>query len=524
MKIRSIQFKFLATVISAMLVLAIFVGGLSIYEVDQYLQQHTKEFVEINCSNEASQVNDIFGDIENSVRIMESYVLSLARIAPSIKDRNYQNTILRLAGDLFVDIADNTDGAVAYYTRFAPEISDNKAGIFFTKMNGNDEYVELEPTDLSLYDKNDVEHVGWYWQAHDAGHPVWMAPYYNQNNNIFMISFVIPLYFEDQFIGIVGMDFDYTLLTDRVHQIKIFENGFAHLELDGSIIHTGNEEANGDHSHEEDEYLQASEKLANGMTLILFASQSDITKIRYEIGYKIVFTVLLLTLAFTFIVFLIVKKLVKPLKVLTNASTKLSNGDYDIKIEHGTTYEIQQLSTAFENMIVKLQEHKKLQHLLTYRDPLTELRNTTSYKAWIIDFNKKIVNEELSFGVMVLDINYLKETNDTYGHITGNKLIKTASQIISDTFKRSPVFRIGGDEFVVILQNRDLNDRERLFENLDLACANTFVETNDTNISVSIAKGFSMFDPDTDTQFSDVFHRADDEMYKNKKEMKLSSV
>ena len=175
-------------------------------------------------------------------------------------------------------------------------------------------------------------------------------------------------------------------------------------------------------------------------------------------------------------------------------------------------------------MLVKLQEHKKLQHLLTYRDSLTGLRNTTSYKAWVVDFNKRIESESMSFGVMVLDLNLLKKTNDTYGHNVGNKLIKAASQIISDTFKRSPVFRIGGDEFVVILQNHDLEEREQLLASFSSVCANTFVDANGAKLPISIAKGFSMFDPDTDTKFSDVFNRADDDMYKNKTGMKLGSI
>ena len=54
-----------------------------------------------------------------------------------------------------------------------------------------------------------------------------------------MISYVIPLYCEDQFVGVVGMDFDYTVLIKKVHNIKIYENGFAHLELDGVDIHNG---------------------------------------------------------------------------------------------------------------------------------------------------------------------------------------------------------------------------------------------------------------------------------------------
>ena len=130
MKLRSVQFEFFITVIAAILAIAIFVGGFSIYEVDNYIQAHTKEFVETTCSNEAAQANDIFGDIENSVRIMESYMLSLFYNAEDLENHEIQDNILRLAGEMFMDIAANTDGALAYYLRFDPSISTNTAGIF----------------------------------------------------------------------------------------------------------------------------------------------------------------------------------------------------------------------------------------------------------------------------------------------------------------------------------------------------------------------------------------------------------
>ena len=77
MKVHSIQFKYLVTVIAAILAIAIFIGGFSIREVDNYIQDNTKEFVDTTCSNEATKINAIFSDIEKSVKIMESYVLSL---------------------------------------------------------------------------------------------------------------------------------------------------------------------------------------------------------------------------------------------------------------------------------------------------------------------------------------------------------------------------------------------------------------------------------------------------------------
>ena len=524
MKERSLQFRFLVTVMSAILIITVFVGGLSIYEVDNYIQRESHNFVEITCENEATKINDTFRGMEKSVRIMENYVLSFFRSAKDAQNPYKQSEAIGFADEMFVNVAKDTEGAIAYYLRLSPEISDNKSGIFFSKLDGTDEYVRLETTDLSLYDKNDTEHVGWYWQPYEAGKPIWMSPYYNQNNNILMISYVVPLYIENSFIGVVGMDFDYTVLTETIHKIKIYENGFAHLELNDVVIHDGTENADDAPSRDNSkEYLRASEVLANGMTLVLFADYDDIRQIRYDIGFKILFIVLLFSFVFSFFVIIMVKRIVKPLEKLTDASIKLSSGDYDVEITHSNIREINLLNTTFEKMIVNLREHKNLQYRLAHRDSLTGLRNSTSYKSWEIEFDKKIKEGGVFFGVAVLDINDLKKTNDTYGHIFGNELIVTSSKIICDTFKKSPVFRIGGDEFCVILQNRDLEDINSHFATLESKCMATCINKDNVSFPVSIAKGFSAFDPERDTRFSDVFERADNEMYKNKRNMKSAN-
>ena len=333
-----------------------------------------------------------------------------------------------------------------------------------------------------------------------------------------MISYVMPMYLEDRFIGVVGMDFDFEYMANRVHQIKIYENGYAHLEVNGQKINPGESES--EEQEASDKYLRVSEELTNGMTIVLSASYDDLRQIRYEIAFKILFVVLALVALFTIIVILLVKRMVVPLIKLAEASKSLSKGNYNVEITHSNTYELKLLSTAFENMIVNLREHEKLQHILAYRDSLTGLRNTTSYKAWMDDFNKVIQTQSPKFGVVVFDINYLKEANDRYGHDAGNKLIVAVARMIADTFKRSPVFRIGGDEFLVILQNRDLDDRERLFEKIAAACEEHIIESGSDSITLSVAMGFSEYDPETDKEFVDVFNRADDAMYQNKREMK----
>ena len=121
------------------------------------------------------------------------------------------------------------------------------------------------------------------------------------------------------------------------------------------------------------------------------------------------------------------------------------------------------------------------------------------------------------FAIAVCDINGLKKVNDLKRHPTGDKYIVNACRIICDQFKHSPVFRIGGDEFVAILQGNDYREREELQVR--------FMNQNGSRAKVDeivIACGLSAWRPDAKESFEEVFKRANEKMYQNK--LKLITI
>ena len=147
------------------------------------------------------------------------------------------------------------------------------------------------------------------------------------------------------------------------------------------------------------------------------------------------------------------------------------------------------------------------------KDSLTGVKNKRAYaqaEAELDDYIAKFTQPP--FSVVVCDINGLKEVNDTKGHNAGDAFIRNACSIICNIFKHSPVFRIGGDEFAVIMKGSDYDERTHLMEEL-----NKVLEANKHNGMVILAVGISDFDPDMDMRVQDVFERADNLMYDNKK-------
>ena len=150
------------------------------------------------------------------------------------------------------------------------------------------------------------------------------------------------------------------------------------------------------------------------------------------------------------------------------------------------------------------------------RDSMTGVK---SKHAW--GEKEKEVNDSIKagtsdpFAVIVCDVNGLKHINDTLGHKAGDEYIRSASELICNVFKHSPVFRIGGDEFVVLLTGNDYQNRDALMNEI-----NARVEHNQEIGRVIVATGISDFDANTDSELQNVFQRADDLMYIRKKELK----
>lgn len=153
---------------------------------------------------------------------------------------------------------------------------------------------------------------------------------------------------------------------------------------------------------------------------------------------------------------------------------------------------------------------------MAYTDPLTGVKNKTAYIDEVGRIELDISNNKINaFGVVFFDLNGLKNINDTKGHEKGDEYIQTACKIICQHFKHSPVFRIGGDEFVAILKGEDYENHKTLLE-----AFTNHIQDEKAKGGVIIASGFSEFNKDKDGSFMRVFERADKTMYKCKKLLK----
>lgn len=147
-------------------------------------------------------------------------------------------------------------------------------------------------------------------------------------------------------------------------------------------------------------------------------------------------------------------------------------------------------------------------------DALTGVKNKHAYLDAEKRLNERIhAGEKPEFAVVVLDVNDLKQVNDTEGHKAGDRLLRRACKLVCTTFAHSPVFRIGGDEFAVLSQGEDYQRMDALVEQIQ--------EHNLASIrdgGVIIACGMARYAGEE--LVAPVFERADERMYENKSMLK----
>ena len=147
-------------------------------------------------------------------------------------------------------------------------------------------------------------------------------------------------------------------------------------------------------------------------------------------------------------------------------------------------------------------------------DALTGVKNKHAYVEAEERLNRQIEEHSCpEFAIAILDVNGLKTINDTVGHQAGDQYLREACAIVCDMFKHSPVFRVGGDEFAVILQGHDYAHRDEL-----AAAVDAHNEDAVRNGGIVIACGMAAYDGDATV--AAVFDRADRRMYDNKTRLK----
>ena len=344
--------------------------------------------MQLTGQKKTEEINSTIQKIEQSVDTLSEVAMSNFDYYSFRQSKDYADTYTETVQQAVLDFANHTNGAVTVYLRYNPNYSNPTSGVFAQRQSVDSELQCLTPTDFSMYDESDVEHVGWYYLPVQAKEAIWMSPYMNENINIYMISYVVPLFAEDgTSIGIVGMDIDFSQITDLVDETKVYQSGYAFLtdasaavmyhknadegtklsNLDSSLSKSadfigddGNQGKTMDYSYKNVNKKFAFYNLDNGMKLVLTAPVSEIYAEAYGLAKLIIIAMIVAFVLSAVIGVIIGTGMTRPIRQLTAVIDQTAELDFRSTKEGGKLRkqkdEIGNMATKIHIMRKKLRE------------------------------------------------------------------------------------------------------------------------------------------------------------------------
>ena len=497
---KQLQRRILVLVCSSVLISAFLVISIAFSNFTRILHDNSKQIMQLMCIEKRQVIDEKLVNIEESVNTLYHFAVDQIRKSENLwqNDEKFEEHI-RSMRTLVETTARYTDGVLSVYYRLDSSIRGPKQGVWLVK-NDAGEFIEKEVTDISQYDEDDIEHVGWCYVPIANEKETWMNPYFNQNMGEEIISYVIPVIVEDQVIGIVGMDISTSLLYDNVKNVQVYEKGYAFLmDNEGRFVY-----------HPEMEEYPIMEEFDRGHAYLykkslLSAENQSVEPYRWG-GVDKRMTSQKLVNGMIFTVCVTEEEILAP-----QQKTLL-----DTIVVIIPTMALFIVATVY---IIKAMVK------LMYTDTMTRTGNKAAYTEASDILAKKIEDKEnCNITVLVADINNLKKTNDTYGHYYGDILIQNGAEALKTVWGDKSIYRVGGDEFVILYPNAVKETVEKEIEALDKAIDELNKKNNRKALHLQMAIGMAEYDPETDKRYMDVFRRADSAMYENKKAKKEANM
>lgn len=572
----SISTKLMLLIIAVTFVLAATLVTISIVMTNKILTEEASSHMNLFCEERGDDLDTELLRIEDAVTSLSRWTRSKIPDVETISSNSeLRDKIVDDAVDLICFMTEDNDfvqGAYIHYSLDITGITSREEGVYFTR-DDSGKFVDIPFTQEEI--ETDPVSEYWYYAPIKNKKALWTKPYYDYTVDDYLISYIEPIFIDDVPVAIIGVDISFTRLLEWADSLEYHETGYVYLkEGDGSVHYHIDELGHEDlHSDEEDQIIENEElmsqpetgneliryyfegkdrvmafvTLRNGMKFVLCDSYDDIYKERDQTMVLMVSITVWIEIVFALIAAYMASRVTTPLRKLIAAANEISEGDYDVVLPPENNSEIGELSRAFriavDNIRARREENDAVVRTLdrkiekdaktlkqqeedlvvmknlAYIDPLTNVKSKHAYEETVNYLDEKIKNGTAEFAVVMCDLNYLKHINDNLGHKAGDEAIQKAANMLCSAFPMSAVYRIGGDEFAIIptgIEYARLDDKKVLLKKMlsdQQKVSDNYLER------ISIAFGCAVFDRENDESYQDVFERADQLMYEDKRQI-----
>lgn len=548
---KSIRGNFALLTLVSTLLLSLIIGTVSVTSLVRQAETDATTTMNLTCENESNKIDAILEGVEDAIGIQGYYVMgrlmAMQQAGPTWYEDELNEQRLMELQMVFKGIAESTEGSLMYYLLLDNPDNGEEKGFVFGRGDSTAEYVRLPDFSTLPAYRGVGKEAGWDEARLRRGESLWIEPELVQETNSLVALYVQPVLVKGEYVGSVGMGVDFQIVINQVASMNSFQTGYGFLtDAAGNVMYHPTIPYGTNLSEDDEEvpevdraielgttedivryqYHGADKRMAfhllrNDMRLVLSVDAKEIyaqrdSLIRLLIGVTAAAAVILSGVSFV-----LGRRVLAPLNRLTAAAKRVADGDLDVEILSSDTEEVSNLIEAYQRTVADLREQLDYINGLAHRDGLTGVFNKSAYTEERERLDAAIASgdAELSFALVMLDVNNLKDVNDTYGHETGDEYLRVAATQVMAGFEGCPVYRIGGDEFVVLLEGPLVGKASEGLVYLK-EVMRVSADIDEPWRRTSLAYGVAEYDSSLDDGVSSVFERADAAMYGRKQEMK----
>ena len=198
---KSINSKITALVFLSVVFNGLIIAIVGLVFAHNIIETDSQTIINLTTETKVQEMNSWFHSIEQSVNLFYDYCNEiLPQNETLLSDSNFMARHINQVSTLLEDAAANTENASTVFYRLYSEFLSSDFGVFLVK-DKNNAVMKMQPTDISLYEKTNRERVAWWYEPLESGKAVWLDPYFNENIQRKIISYVIPLYRNNNTFG-----------------------------------------------------------------------------------------------------------------------------------------------------------------------------------------------------------------------------------------------------------------------------------------------------------------------------------
>ncbi|MEK3911304.1 sensor domain-containing diguanylate cyclase [Paenibacillus sp. FSL H7-0331] len=254
---------------------------------------------------------------------------------------------------------------------------------------------------------------------------------------------------------------------------------------------------------------------------------SEVFAARSDIMWVFVLITLCILIAGLYGIVLVTRRVERPLEFLLQGTKVLKEGHYDYRIDPSVfkhaPVELKELCDTFNMMSLKLKSTVRLLEDYALIDALTELHNRRYLAQEGSKIIEKCIETQQPCAIMMIDVDYFKKVNDTYGHQVGDRVLLHIAKILKlQTRQTDLVARYGGEEFTVLAQQTDLEQAILIGDAIRKEIENKPYIEDELHIPLTASVGIALLpfvaeaDLTVDTRLSSLAEAADRALYRAK--------